>query len=182
MKRQPMFLITLLLMACADEEPPTEPDAAIPDAGLDEADAQSDADELPDAAQLDVPPPVPTTVYEADCDVSVYVDLSGQGAWPYYTSWFATFPLSDLDGPIQQVVKVLMCDPHSQNNGRCPPYWNCDRDEDPEHPGCVWTTHEMKNDGLSVACGQEYFGLIGSDFDFYRYRFQTALLEVTHRQ
>ena len=38
------------------------------------------------------------------------------------------------------------------------------------------------NDGLSVACGQEYFGLIGSDFDFYRYRFQTALLEVTHRQ
>lgn len=168
----------LLLLGCGESGAPPPPDAGMDVA--DDVDIEQDVDELPDVANVDVPEPANTTAYEASCSYSEYVDLSGQGAWPYYTNWFAKFSLASLDAPIKSMVKVLMCDPHSQNNDRCPPYWNCDRDEDPDYPGCVWSTHEIKNDGIVVACGQEYFGIVGSDFDFYRYRFDSAIIEVEH--
>lgn len=181
MKPSHVCWMMLFLWACADQTPDA-PDASLPDVWRDEPDAEMDADDIPDVAKLDTPPPIETTIYEADCTTQVYVDLSGQGAWPFYSNWFAKFPLSDLDGPIKTVVKTLMCDPHSESNGRCPPYWNCDRDEDPEHPGCVWSTHEIKNNELIVACGQDYFSMLGGQFDHYRYRFNKALIEVTHTE
>lgn len=167
----------LFLFGC-DDPVAENPDAFVPDAAVDD-DAQADVEELTDVTEVDTPAKN-TTTYETNCDISVYVDLSEQGAWPFYTNWFAKFPYESLGGPIKDIVKVLMCDPHSESNDRCPPHWNCDRDEDPEHPGCVWSTHELKNDGLQVACGQEYFNLNENGFDWYRYRFTKALIEVTH--
>lgn len=158
---QAALLATCAICGCGDD-------------ARDETDA-SVSDATKDAARCDADPDPPIV---ADCALSVYVDLGWEpGGLPTATLWFARFDLPDLDA--SKVLKVLMCDPHSENTEQCPPYWDCDRDEDPEHPGCVLSTIEIAEHGTYVACGLEHTDAAEAATS---YRFQTALLEITHRQ